>query len=398
MEPREDAWHVLSEKSMADPVTEDRRMRESCPVAYSSDFGGFYALFRYDDLVAAARDTEAFTSKLTMTVPMGHPDAEPSLPLQSDPPAHRAYRGILVPLFRGTRLQSFESTLRRMTNDFIDQILEKSKRNGTSDLVIDYCIPLPAAALCLLMGLPIEDWERIHEWVTEEKAHMQRGDFEGRMLVQRKIYAYCDEAIERQRDTPGDTVMAALLEARVDGAPLSRDEMHGMFQFLIGAGHETVAQALANALHYLAEHPEEADRLRHEPELLDSAIEELLRWGASVRTLGRTTAKEVEIGGSVIPANSLIGMMWSSGAHDESRFPEADTCDFARDFGHSTNISFGVGIHRCLGEHLARLEMRVGISEFLNRVRSFEVEGECPPAGWPVIGFSALPVRVAEAG
>ena len=385
---RESDWAASAQEGQTNPLDEDRRMRRECPVAYSADYGGFYALFRYADITEAARKPEIFSSASTITVPASHPDSAPSIPVQADPPWHRHYRAVLAPLFKGPRLESFEETLRRTATDLIDDFIA----DGSTELIDNYCVPLPAAGLCLLMGLPFDDWRLIHAWVVGENENIEKGDAEARRGVQQEIYEYCDTVLAYRRDHPADDVMTAMLQAEIDGEPLTREQMQGMFQVLIGAGHETVARTLGTALHYLAINVDDRDRLRAEPSLLKPAVEEFIRWGAPVRCLGRRAVADAEIGGRKIPAGSLVGMMWSSGAHDEAAYPDPDVCDFDRK-PQRVNISFGVGIHRCIGEHLARLEMRVGIDEFLKRVADFEIAGDTPLSGWPTMGYNRIPIR-----
>jgi cytochrome P450 len=380
-------WSPFSPESLADPVATDRGMRQKCPVAYTDDGGGFYAVFRHEDINTVIQERETFISRPTISVPLMAPGAPPWVPLQADLPDHRFFRKVLIPFFTASRMKSFAPRLREMTNELIDGFIGR----GEGDLAKELCLAVPARAICLLLGLPEEDWVLLDEWTVTSMQAAGRGDMPGALAVQREMADYGDKQLEARRTEPKDDVLTAMLNADIDGRPMTAEELNGMFLLLAEAGHETTANALVGSALYLAQNPETRRWLAGQPEIPAGAIEELLRYTAPVRGLARTTTRDVEIGGRVIPEGAQVALMFSSGSRDEEVFEDPDTCDFTRDA--SKHLTFGRGIHRCLGEHLARVEMQVVLSELLRRIPDFELVGTPVPALWPNSGYRSLPVR-----
>jgi cytochrome P450 len=384
-------WNPLSQQSLADPIGTDRELRTTCPVAYTDAYGGFFALFRHEDIVAVTRDRESFVSAPTISVPAAPPGSPPWVPLQSDLPIHRFYRRVLVPFFAASRLQAFEPQLRKMTNELIDGFIEK----GETDLAAELCLALPAKAICLLLGLPLEDSVKLEKWTYDSiEAGSREGGTAEKLRVLGELAEYGAQWLERRRAEPADDVISAMLAAEIDGRPMTPDELTGMFLLLAEAGHETTSNALISSFYYLAEHPQQRAWLVDQPEITPEIIEEFLRYCAPVRGLARTATRDVVIGGRDIPAGSRVVLMFASGSRDEKVFDNADECLFGRDAVNHT--TFGKGIHRCLGEHLARLEMKVVLSEFLRRIPDFKIAGPVQPAMWPTTGYRSLPVRFAS--
>lgn len=376
-------WDPVSSESLSDPRTMDRTMRETCPVAYSDTWGGFWSLFSYDDIATVARDSDTFRAADRIIVP--EPGRGPWLPLQSDPPDHQRYRDVIAPLFRASRLKSFEPQLRRMTNKLIDDFID----DHDVDIVEALTIPLPALAITLLLGLPEDDWRHLRRWAEGQIKAMLENDAAAIDKIHDEMTAYFDEQVEIRRKEPTGDVLTAMLESDVDGRKLSDEELRGMFLLLTIAGHETTTNALSSIIRYLAEHPNDRRRLSEDNSLMPKAVEEFLRFVAPVRAGARTTSRDVEIGGRVIPQDSRVVMMFASGSQDAKHFDQPDVCDFARQ-GVGTHLTFGTGAHRCVGEHLARLELRVVLEELLRRVPDFTVSGTPTPSLWPVNGYSKL--------
>lgn len=378
-------WDPISAESIADPVAEHRRMRHGCPVVHSEQFGGFWALFRHNDIVGAARDTGTFVSAPTFSWPKLDIGV-PWVPLQADPPHHQVYRKIITPFFRGSRLAEFEPILRQYTNKFIDAFIDR----GEVDVAEELNIPVPATALCLLMGLPLDNWSNLNRWTVDLVAAGARGDMEALTAVYDEMFAFVDEWSARRRAEPTDDLMSAMLAGEIDGRPLNDGEIQGMFVLLLTAGHETTSNNLSSAMRHLASRPDQRERLRADPDLMPSAVDEFVRLGSPVQGLARTTTRDVEVDGTTIPAGSPVVLMFASGSRDESVFDDADECVLDRDT--RKHLSFGSGIHRCIGEPLARIEMRVVLTEWLRRVESWDVAGEPEPAMWPAIGYHKLPI------
>jgi cytochrome P450 len=366
------------------------RMRQECPVAYSDDFGGFWSVFKYDDIVAVARDTDTFISTPAVLVPPIDVGV-PFLPLQSDPPAHRDYRMLLTPLFRGSRLRQFEATLADLTNARIDTFADRA----SADVSAELCVPVPAGALCLLMGLPPEAWTDLRHWSLGIVHASASGDRDAVMKIFREMFEFVDEWVERRRARPADDLISVLLAARVGGEPLSTSELRGIFLIMLTAGHMTSTTSMNNALAYLARNESAQAQLRAHPDQIGDAVDELLRFAPPVQGLARTASRRTELGGRTIEAGERVVLVFGSGSRDEDVFEQTDECIFDR--GTRDHLTFGTGIHRCLGEHLARLELRIVLTEFLRRFSHFELAGTPELDTWPGMGYLSLPLRLSVA-
>jgi cytochrome P450 len=379
-------WNPFTAASFADPIGTDRHMRQTCPVAYTDVGGGFYALFKHADILEAGRDRDTYSSRTTIAVPKRAGGA-PWVPLQADPPEHRLFRRVLVPFFARSRLATFEPTLMQITNELIDGWIDR----GTVDIAKELCLAIPAQALCLLLGLPIEAGRLLHEWTGSAIEAAANGDTERSREIHNEMAAYGMAQLALRRAEPREDVLSAMLAADVGGRPMTDAELEGMFLLLAEAGHETTANALTTTVKYLAEHSDVRRVMAADEDAYAAAVEEFVRFASPVRALARTTTRDVEVRGRTIPAGSQVALMFSSGSHDEDQFIEPDVCDFTRDA--SSHTAFGGGIHRCIGEHLARLEMRIVIRELLRRIPDFELDGEPIKSWWATVGYRSLPIR-----
>lgn len=384
-------WDPLDSASLADPTGYDNAIRRKCPVAYTEQFGGFWGLFDHASVTAATRDTEAFLSSPTQMWPRADIGV-PWLPLQSDPPDHRQYRRPLVPFFRGERIESFRPRLRQLTNELIDAFVERGHANVAAELDI----PLPAMGLCLLLHLPEDRWTNFYRWSTLMAEAARAGDAEsiGRCFAEIKEFA--DEWILDRRQHAFDDVVDAMLRARIDDRPWTDDEIRGTFTLLFSAGHQTTADALNFAVKYLAEHPGDREKLIAAPELIPAAAVEFVRLSAPVRALARTTACPVTMHDRTIPAGSPVVMMWGAASRDEAYYDDPDVFNLERD--NRNMIAFGSGVHRCLGEEFAKLEIEVALEEFLRRIPHFELVGTPERTGWPTNGYSELNISFPPGG
>jgi cytochrome P450 len=385
-------WDPLSEASQRDPVTTDGELRRTCPVAYSDAFGGFWSVFRHEDIVRVARDTETFVSAPAISVPWDTDSPTPWVPLAADPPLHRWFRRVINPFFLASRLTSFEPQLDAMANQLVDGFAD----HGRVEFVEAFALPFPASAICMLLGRPASDWKQLADWTHETMVAIASGATDDVRRVRTEMADYCNEWMALRRAEPTDDVMSAMLAADIDGRPMTEHEIHGMFMLLAEAGHETTANSISSSMHHLATHPEQRDLLAAEPERIPGVIEEFLRFTGPTRSLARTTTREVELGGRTIPAGERVTLMFSSGSRDEAVFASPDECRFDRDA--SNHVTFGVGLHRCIGEHLVRRELRIALEVLLRRLPGFEVDGPTEPAVWPMRGYRALPLRFAAVG
>lgn len=380
-------WDPLGPESADNPQAYDDEVRGRCPVAYSSQWGGFWALFKNEDITRALRDPDTFSSVPDIIFPP-RPTPFPWVPLQADPPQHRQYRSPLVPFFRGQRIASFVPRLTEMTNDLIDGFIER----GTADVAHELNIPLPAMGICLILGLPEENWTKFYNWTTTFNSSVENGDMEALAQASGEVEDFASELIAERRKNPTNDVVSAMTTATVDGRAWTDEEIRGAFTLVFSAGHETTADALTNAIRYLAVHQEDRRALAENPDLIAKAAPEFVRLLSPVRGLRRTTTRQVEVRGRVIPADSPVVMMWGGGSRDEDVFENPSEFHCERDNLHRST-AFGAGMHRCIGEEFGKLEMTVVLTEFLRRIPDFELAGSEKRSTWPTSGFHHLQIN-----
>lgn len=356
-------------------------MREQCPVAHSELLG--WSLFGHDDIVRALSDPGTYSSE-TKRRP---------IPNGMDPPEHGVYRTPLEPFFSADRMAAFEPRSREIASNLLDAAVER----GAIEAIDDFVNPFAHQALCAFMGWPIEDWNRISGWThgNQEAAFSQ--DRDAGADLAREFATYVIEMLDdRRADALTDDLMSELLHTTVRDETLSHQQIVSALRTWT-AGHGTVATALGIVIRYLADQVELQDRLRAEPTLVDHAIEEILRADGPLVANNRTATRDVEIGGQTIGSGERISLMWISANRDPAANAQPDRVDLHRDS--ATNLLFGSGIHRCLGEPLARLNLRVGVEELLGRTVRLELadSAEPPRHHYPSNGLSTLPVRLIPA-
>lgn len=380
-------WDPLSDANIADPRAEQRRMRRQCPVAYTEQFGGVWAAFKHADMVHVASDPETFCAAKAFVVPDMTGGVFPWLPVQSDPPLHAHYRGLINPFFKGSRLAEFEPVLNRIANECIDSFVE----DGRADVASQLNFPVAASALALLMGLPAEEGSTFRKWHYGMVAANAAEDEQALMATFMEILSYVNEWMELRRAHPTDDLMSALVAGKIEDRPLTNEEILGNFILLVVGGFETTADTLSSTIQYLAGDPALCDRLREEPKLMTKAIGEFARIFAPTQATARTATRDVTLGDRQIPPGERILMMWASGSRDEDVFEDSDVCDIDRPGTHKMT-SFGAGPHRCVGEPLARIEMRAVLNTWLQRIDTFKVDGEPEPGVWPTLGWHVMPI------
>ncbi len=380
-------WDPTAPKDVPTRIAQMNDTRATCPVAHMNRNGGSYALLRYDDLTAAARDPETFSNA-------GAPRYDKPLPpLEYDPPAHPAYRALLQGFFTPPRVRALEPRVRESAIDLLQPLLA----NGGGDFAKLYSYPLPVLGLCALLNVPAQDWSDIKAWA--EHTLLQDSDdpaeraFAGASHERILVYA---RALLAERRTnprpPEDDIASALIAARIDGEPLDDEFMALTLRILISAGHNSTTSAIGNSILHLARNLEDQDKLRADPELIPLAVEEFLRLETPVQEMPRWTTKPVSIAGREIPAGARIAMFWASGNRDEAAFPDTERCILDR--RPNRHLAFGHGIHTCLGAPMARMEIRVALEELLARTTRFEIAGDVQRAEFHRMGVVALPLKL----
>lgn len=351
---------------VAEPQPMYKALRESNPVFRSPQA---VVLSRLADIEMALKHTELFSSNMD-AVDLGN--VRPLIPLQIDPPEHAKYRRILDPLFNPREMARREPLVTELVNEMIDRFAAR----GECDFHAEFAVPLPCTVFLQLLGLPLEDLDRFLLW--KDGVIRPAGDsgfdrrHESSAGVAQQIYEYFDKAIDEHIAVPRDDVLSAMIAADVGGQPLSREELLDIcFLFLI-AGLDTVTDSLDCFFVYLARHPQHRRQLVERPDVLPGAVEELLRWETPVPGVARVATQDVEVGGCPISKGERVSPLLGAANTDPAEFPDPETVDFTR--SPNRHRAFGGGPHRCLGSHLARMELRVALREFHRRIPDYEIK------------------------
>lgn len=350
---------------VAEPQPMYKALRGSNPVFRSTQA---VVLSRLADIEMALKHTELFSSNMD-AVDLGN--VRPLIPLQIDPPDHAKYRRILDPLFTPREMARREPLVTELVNEMIDRFAPR----GECDFHAEFAVPLPCTVFLQLLGLPLEDLDRFLLW--KDGVIRPAGDsgfdrrHESSAGVAQQIYEYFDKAIDEHIAVPRDDVLSAMIAADVGGQPLSREELLDIcFLFLI-AGLDTVTDSLDCFFVYLARHPQHRRQLVERPDVLPGAVEELLRWETPVPGVARVATQDVEVGGCPISKGERVSPLLGAANTDPAEFPDPEIVDFTR--SPNRHRAFGGGPHRCLGSHLARMELRVALREFHRRIPDYEI-------------------------
>jgi cytochrome P450 len=352
-------------KGLADPQPMYKALRESTPVFRSPSA---VVLSRLADIEMALKHTELFSSNMD-AVNLGN--VRPLIPLQIDPPEHAKYRRILDPLFTPREMARREPRVTELVNEMIDRFVDR----GECDFHEEFAVPLPCTVFLQLLGLPLEDLDKFLVWkdgvIRPEGARNYEQHGAAAASAAEQIYEYFERAIDDHVANPRDDVLSAMIAADVAGKPLSREELLDIcFLFLI-AGLDTVTDSLDCFFVYLARHPDHRRQLVEQPDILPSAIEELLRWETPVPGVVRVAMQDVEVGGCPIAKGDRVSPLLGAANTDPAEFPAPELVDFCRN--PNRHRAFGGGPHRCLGSHLARMELRVALREFHGRIPDYEI-------------------------
>ncbi len=368
-------------------------LRARCPVAHSDAWNGFWALLRYDDVLAAARDPELFTTTVQNVVPrLAFTGRRP--PLHLDPPEHTPYRRALNPYFTPAKMEALEPALRRIVGDLLAPIVTA----GGGDFCAEYTHRLPGYVFAEFFNLTPELGMAIREATREFVDAVQRFDAERVKRTSLALYDIARTIIEMRRAEPldpADDPASGLLAARVDGAPFPDDMLLGTIRQFIVVGMVAPCVFIGSMVMHLAEHPDLQAELRDDAGLVPLAIEEYLRLLTPYRGFARTATRDVEIGGRVIRKDEPVALVYASANRDETVFPDAG--EFVLDRPNiGRHLAFGAGPHGCAGAPLARLMLRVTLEELLARTGSIELVGEVAMTGWPEWGTLSVPVALAS--
>lgn len=380
------------------------RLRREAPVSWHSDTGsGFWAIVRYDDVVEVGRDFRTFSSARGST--LEEMDDEQLAARRSmmdlDPPEHTRIRRLVGRGFTPRVVQSYENAIRVMTKSILDSVLPK----GEFDFVEQVSKPLPVRWLCRYLGVPAEMTERMIDW-TDRMLGQSDPDYqesEGYRLAPFgtkagwECFQYAAQLAAERRAVRGDDVLSQVLAAEPGGEPLSDGEFQNFFSLLVIAGQEATRHSISQGMLALIERPAELGRLQKHPELLDTAVEEMIRWATPIYHFRRTATREVTMHDTTIHPGDKVLIWYISANFDETAFPDPLHFDIERH--PNEHVSFGKGgPHYCLGAPVGRLQVRVTFEELLPRLAHIELGGPVERLRSNFIhGIKRMPVRVTTA-
>ncbi len=368
-------------------------LRRHAPVYWYERSGiePFWAITKYHDIQRISRDPKTFSNKTEITIRPEPEDGEPSQSppthhlLEMDPPEHAEYRSLVNRRFTPGGLRILEDRIDEIAAGIVDraasELIDEISRRGRAEFVSDVSARLPLAAICELLGAPREDWDDIHRWTNETIGAADPEFQQGRTRREtaqagsQALFTYFMQLAERKRRQPGDDLMTTLVQAQLHGEPLNAVDLLSYAFILILGGNETTRNATSGGLLALIEHPEQMQRLRADPALLDRAVEEILRWTSPIIHFGRLVTADAELGGQPIRAGERVMMWYPSANRDEDVFERPDQFDIARD--PNEHLAFGgFGEHFCLGANLARLELRSIFSHVMQRLDDIQLDGD----------------------
>lgn len=338
-------------------------------MAHTGRYRGVYFPTRYGDIREIAYDPEHFSSRRVVVREGDYRVNSP--PITSDPPDHRPLRMVLIPPFTPQAVAELEGRTRSVCNELIDTFIG----NGCCDGAVDFAQHIPVRIIAHMLGIPASDGDRFRGWVTMA---LQDGITNQDVLKQAEgeIAAYFAEQITMRRGQLGDDLVSFLIRARQpNGEPFSDHQVLGALRLLLVAGTDTTWSAIGSAIWHLATVPADRQRLVDEPGLIPTAIEELLRAYAPV-TMAREIVDDVAVGGCPMKRGEMVLLSFPAANRDPAKFVDADKVVIDR--RENPHVAFGLGIHRCIGSNLARMEMRVAVEEWLRRMPDFRLDSSRP--------------------
>jgi cytochrome P450 len=373
----------------ANPHPTFARLRREAPVARCERWGGFFALTRYKDIVRASTDPATFSSAEGVVIPK-NPVSGRRPPLHYDPPEHTVYRQALNAAFTKRRAAALEPAVRTIASQLLEPVLEA----GRADMVGAFSSPLATLAFLAMLNVSPEQGQALQEHSERFEAAQIAEDAVTAEAENQLLIRYCRRFVEErlaEGADPRHDVVAALARARPGGRPVDVETITGSVRQMIIAAHIAPTCALASALVHLCTDLDLQAQLRAEPVRIADALEELLRLYTPNEGFARTVRRPVSVSGVDLQPGDQVAIVLTSANRDEAVFEHPDDLVLGRRQHH---LAFGHGPHSCIGQHLARLELRVALQELLARTRSFRLDGEPTWMSWPVYGPRALPMRV----
>jgi cholest-4-en-3-one 26-monooxygenase len=373
-------------------------LRREAPVHRhpEKDGPGFWALTRHDDVVHVSKHPEVFSSSRGGTnifdVPAPDLEITRSLLINMDPPQHVKFRRLVRAGFTPNRVKILLPRVRERAALLVDSLVEK----GEGDFVREVAAELPLQVIAELMGIPDEDRVKIFD-LSNKLIGFDDPEFQNTMedgkQAAAEMWLYAHRLAVERKEGKGEDLVSVLMRSEVDGHRITELEFNNFFLLLAVAGNETTRNLLSGAVHALIQHPDQWRRLQRDRSLLDTAVEEFLRWVTPVVHFRRTATRDVELRGQAIREGDKVVLFYPSANRDEWAFEDPDRFDVGR--LDNPHLAFGIGEHFCMGSNLARMEIRVLFEELLRRVPEFELAGPVKRLRSAFInGIKSMPVRV----
>jgi cytochrome P450 len=383
---------------VADPYPIWSDLRTRCPMAHSDRYGGTWLPTTHEMVAEVAYDTEHFTSR-SVVVSNLKPSEEDlpapiglAPPITSDPPFHGIARRMLLPAFAPKAIKALEPFTRALCRELLDDTAGRSR----FDAAVEYARHIPVRVIVQMLGFPQEDADIFRKFITQVLENVDQ-TIEERMEVinHGEIEIYLDAQIEEHRAHPRDDLTSFLIDAEIDGSRLQVEHIRGTMLLLMIAGIDTTWSAIGASLWHLARHPDDRKRLAKEDDLWETAVEELLRAYAPV-TMARMVKDDFDFHGCPMKKEDWLLLPFPAANRDPLHFPDPDVVKLDR--ANNRHAAFGLGIHRCLGSNLARMELEVALQEWLARYPEFELSdpGAVSWSGGQVRGPRSLPVRIIQ--
>lgn len=357
-------------------------------------------ILHYDDVVAMLRDKRWHSASAKLLEMSGVDDPvwlersrrRPSI-LSAEGDVHLRLRRLVGPAFSPRHADSLRPYMRDVVNGLIDTFVDR----GRADIATDFCEPYPIPIICELFGAPKEDWKRFSEWATDIFRIFNGNLVEDRdaiITAQDELDEYVSELIEARRDDPRDDLLSALIAAEEDGDRLSHSELVMLAETVLMAGTDTTRNQLGCSMYLFTQHPDQWALLREQPELAPRAVEETMRYLGAVRGTGRFASEDIEYNGVLFPEGTFIAPSLASANRDSAVFERPTGFDITRDPPDKPQLTFGSGIHYCLGAALARAEQQEALQTLAERLPNLALDGEVvwKPGSFGIWGPQSLPV------
>ncbi|MHB1583103.1 MAG: cytochrome P450 [Acidimicrobiales bacterium] len=359
------------------------RLRREEPVAHMAPPGytPFWAVVKHADVLEVAANPTRFSSAQGLILGReGTPIQPAEMVVTLDPPRHGPLRRAAMSRFTPRSIRSRRQEIDRIAVELLDEVAADG--DSGFDFVDRVAAPLPIAVVSWMLGVPRSDWQLLFRWTNEvigkdDPEFRRPGETPGQTIrrARGELHAYLEDLIERRRREPGDDIVSHLLQAEIEERPLTHEQLLNYCELIVEAGNETTRNAISGGLLAFAEHRGEWERLRRDPSLLDTAVEEILRWVSPIIHFVRTATEDCELHGVGIAEGEKVALFYASANRDEDEFGDPFTFRIDRQPNH--HLAFGSGTHFCMGAHLARAELEALFGHLLARLESFELAG--PP-------------------